>query len=90
MTKSELVKTIASAADIPVGHAEAVIDQMPALFAAILQKEGKLRIPGLASFELRHVEEREVRNPRTGEKFVAPAKNKVTIRPLGTLKELVQ
>lgn len=90
MTKTDFVKAVAAASGQTQVTVNEVLDVLPDVVAMFLRQEQKVKIPGLAIAELRHVEEREAFNPRTGETFIAPARNRVTIRPVKNLKESVQ
>jgi DNA-binding protein HU-beta len=54
-----------------------------------LDEDGKVNIAGFGKFKLRRVDEREGRNPQTGEKITIAAHNKIVFKPYKSLRENV-
>ena len=55
-----------------------------------LVNEGRIELRNFGVFEVEHRAARRARNPHTGEKIVAPARNVVTFKPGREMKELVR
>ena len=69
----ELAKAVAEQHELTEAKA---LEIVRGIFDAIgdrLAREGKLRLGGFGTFELRHRKERTGRNPRTGDKIIIPA-----------------
>lgn len=49
----------------------------PEMFYSLLQEQGKIRIPGLGDFSIKHIKSREGWNPGTKAKMTIPAYVKV-------------
>jgi len=74
-TKVDLVNAIAHKTGLTKNETEAVVN---ALFESMIDslKAGKrIEIRGFGSFNIRHKNVRQARNPRTGEKVMVESKN---------------
>ena len=79
-TKADLVNAIADKTGMTKYETESVVDS---LFESIIDslKAGKrIEIRGFGSFNIRHKNLREARNPRTGEKVTVDPKNVPTFK----------
>ncbi|WP_088895015.1 HU family DNA-binding protein [Leptolyngbya ohadii] len=73
MNKGELVDKIAEKADIPKKTAEAVLTAaIESIMESVADGE-KVTLVGFGTFEPRQRQEREGRNPKTGETMTIPA-----------------
>lgn len=94
MTKTELVKELADRTEVSQAKAseivDAIFDASKGIIAAQLSNGGKVVVPGFGSFLARRREEREARNPATGQKVKVKAKNYPVFKPGKTLKEQVE
>jgi len=74
-TKADLVNAISGKTGLAKYETESVVD---AFFESVIEslKAGKrIEIRGFGSFNIRHKNLRDARNPRTGEKVTVDAKN---------------
>ena len=55
-----------------------------------LVRDGRVRIHGFGTFQLRPMRARAGINPQTGERITVPARNRVTFRPAKALRERVE
>jgi DNA-binding protein HU-beta len=62
------------------GTARAVLDIAHDRLAAALRAFGRLRVPGLGVFTVRHRKARNIRNPQTGEMMRLPRQRYVHFR----------
>lgn len=69
LTKTELVASIASDADISKSAAEKSLDSVVANITAALKKGQSVTLVGFGSFTSKNRPAREGRNPQTGEKI---------------------
>ena len=60
-----------------------------ALFSVAECEDEPVRINGLGTFKITRNKERKGRNPRTGEKIVIPAKNRVIFKASRLLKKAI-
>lgn len=87
MSKTDLVSFIAEAAGLTKADASRALEAMIEGVETGLKKDGKVTITGFATFTKKFKEEKEGRNPRTGEVVKIPARQAVTIKPGTKLKE---
>ena len=87
MSKTDLVSFIAEAAGLTKADASRALEAMIEGVETGLKKDGKVTITGFATFTKKFKEEKEGRNPRTGEVVKIPARMAVTIKPGTKLKE---
>ena len=75
MSKAELVASIVSKSKVPVDakQADAVLNATIDVVKEALLKGDKVIFQGFGTFEVVEKEASQRRNPRTGEKFMAPA-----------------
>ena len=87
MSKTELVSFIAEAAGLTKQDASRAREAMIEGVETGLKTDGKVSITGFATFTKKFKEEKEGRNPRTGEVVKIPARMSVSIKPGSKLKE---
>ena len=89
MTKSELIDTLASRANITKSRAELVVNCVFQSMTDALRREEGIEIRGFGSFTVRQYKPYNGRNPRTGDP-VGVASKRLTFFKVGKeLKELV-
>ena len=88
MKKSELVDALAGASGQAKGAVESVLDALPDVMLSALAS-GAVVLPGIAKFDARHREARNVRNPATGAAMVSPAKTVPSIKPVKPFKDAI-
>ncbi len=95
MTKAELVKHIAAACAAKGKYpltdkaVETVLDGAVRVLQDILARGGRVRLPGLGTFETVGRAARQARNPRTGEAIQIPARRGVHFSAAKELKDAV-
>lgn len=73
MTKSQLIERIAGKApNVPRREVERIVNTVFDAMIDALKGEQRIEIRGFGSFAVKVREEREARNPKTGEKVVVP------------------
>lgn len=74
MTKADLIATVAEKTGLTKREATAAVDSVFDTIRESLMSGEKVQLIPFGSFEVRHREKREGRNPKTGEKLVIPAR----------------
>ena len=75
MNKSELIDSVASAADLSKADAARAVDGVIGAVTQALRSGGQVTVVGFGTFLVRHREARAGRNPRTGETIQIKASN---------------
>lgn len=89
MRKQDLVKEIAGKSNLPPRQVAMVVD---ATFDAIrdaMARGEKVTLTGFGAFEVAQRNEREGRNPRTGERITIAARKAPQFRPGSELKRAI-
>lgn len=73
MNKGELITAIAQKANVSQKQADAVLTAALETIMDALQQRDDVKLIGFGTFEVRDRQEREGRNPKSGEKMVIPA-----------------
>lgn len=89
MTKSDLVRHVAETKKISKGRAEALVNQMFDCIQAALQRDERVEIRGIGSFEARRYDAYQGRNPRTGDSVSVRAKRLPFFKTGKALKDLL-
>ena len=89
MNKSELITAVAQASGVQKKDAERVLNAAIDHMSAALERGEKVQLSGFGTFEVKTRKDRMGRNPVTRETVKIPAKNAVTFKPSGNLKEKV-
>lgn len=97
LSKSEILNSLSESSGLSRKEVQTVLDDLEALIAKSLTEEGSqiFNLPGLLKIYVHHkkaTEEREGRNPATGEPITIaakPASKVVKVRPLKKLKEMI-
>jgi integration host factor subunit beta len=88
MTKSELIKRLASAYDdVPEQDVASAIQRLLQHLTDALANGERIEIRGFGSFSVRHRPPRQARNPKTGEVFETATTHVPYFRPGKELKE---
>ena len=90
MNKSELTAIAAEKAGISKKDAERLVNAFLDTLSLTLASGEKVQLSGFGTFEVKTRKDRMGRNPVTREAVKIPAKNAVTFKPSGTLKEKVE
>ena len=89
MTKSELINVVASKTDTTKNNAEAAVNAMVEAITNALASGEKVSIVGFGTFEVRDRKEKQVINPQTKEKMIAPASKAPAFKAGQALKSAV-
>ncbi|GAB4280020.1 MAG: HU family DNA-binding protein [Candidatus Rifleibacteriota bacterium] len=89
MNKADLVKTIATKANLNQATAQKALESMLETFKDTLKKGDKIQLIGFGSFEVAKRAARKGVNPQTKETINIPAKKVVKFKAGKELKELV-
>ena len=89
MTKSELLGTLAEQTGLKKKDVDNVMQALRSTIYKTLKKEYKIKLDGLAVFQLKDRKARMARNPRTGEMVNVPANKVVKFRVLKDRNEAV-
>ena len=90
MTKTELVRCTAEAADEQLKTTGAVVNAFLTQITMALAAGEKVQLIGCGSFEVRDRKSRIGKNPRTGEKIEIPAYRVPTFKAGAALKDAVK
>ncbi len=89
MTKAELVKDVARAAELTKKDAERLVEIVFESIIETLNQGEKIELRGFGSFRVRERGARRGRNPKTGDPVNIPAKRVPYFKPGKELKELI-
>jgi DNA-binding protein HU-beta len=81
MTRSNLIEQIAGSSGRTRKEAEEMIDAVLGHIAAALAKGEKVDLRGFGSFQVNAKNERQGRNPKTGEMLTIPARKVAVFKP---------
>ena len=89
MNKAELIKAVASDADISSADAARAVDSVFGAITDTLRSGSEVRLAGFGSFSVVHRKATNGRNPRTGEAISIPASKQPKFKAGKTLKDSV-
>ncbi len=89
MNKTELVDSVADAADLSKASAARAVDAVTDAIANVLKNDEQVTIVGFGTFSVRKRAARSGRNPRTGETINIKAANVPAFKPGKALKDAV-
>lgn len=89
MNKTEFIARVAKNAGLENKTADAAVNAAIAVISEALKAGEKVQITGFGTFEAREREERDGRNPRTGESIKIEASKTPAFKPGQTLKDAV-
>ena len=89
MTKAELVKEVALAAELSKKHSEVIVNVVFQSIINALQQDEKVELRGFGSFRIRQRRSRQGRNPKTGDKVQVPPKKIPYFKPGKELKQFI-
>lgn len=88
--KNEIIREIAYKQGISSEVTKGIIDQFIELIGDKMAQREKIQIVGFGTFEARFVNERNSRNPQTGEKLTIPGHFSPKFKPGKALKEKIE
>ena len=89
MNKAELIRAVASGADISNADAAAAVDSVFGAITDTLRSGSEVRLAGFGSFSVVDRKATSGRNPRTGEAISIPASRQPKFKAGKTLKDAV-
>ena len=89
MSKDDLIKEIANQTKLPKKEASDALDAILQVMQESLSQGEDITLIGFGSFKVSEREERNGRNPRTGDSMIIPATKVVKFSPGKGLKEAV-
>jgi len=87
MNKGEFVNKVADNLSMSHGDVNKVLNEMINVITESLQAKEKVNITGFGSFEVKHKNARNGRNPSTGETIKIAAKDVPAFKPGSQLRE---
>jgi DNA-binding protein HU-beta len=90
MNKQDLIGLVAEKADLSKKDSEAAVAAVIDGITDTLAKGGKVQLVGFGTFEVRHRQAREGRNPSTGEAIKIAAQNVPAFKAGKALKDQVK
>ena len=87
MNKTELVNAAAKRTALTIKETETALNAVLEVMEEALMAEDKVQITGFGTFDIKKQEERDGRNPRTGEKIHISASHSATFTPSLVLKK---
>lgn len=89
MNKQDLINKVALITGLKTKTAKAVIETFLALIKTELVNGEEVQLSKFGKFSAKQYQEREGRNPSSGEKLIIPAQKRVKFEPYKQLKEAV-
>lgn len=89
MIKTDVEKRLAETLSLKQDDARDLLNVMLDEITLALSRQQRVALVGFGSFEVRAHQERQGRNPQTGEAITIPASNGVHFRPGKALKDKV-
>ena len=89
MDKTELIAAVAEKGELSKKDAEKVLKEFTDVVSEELVKGEKIQLVGFGTFEVAEREEREGRNPKTGEKMMIAASRSPQFKAGKALKDMV-
>lgn len=89
MNKTDLINVVMAETSFAEKDVKAVINATLSAVAGALKQEDKVQLLGFGTFEIKTVEAREGRNPKTGETIQIDAHKKVNFTSAQALKDQI-
>lgn len=89
MTKKDLVRAVADLTGLTPQNTEATVDALVKTIAGTLKAGNEVEIHGFGKFKRKQREQREGRNPSTGEKITIAARKVAHFTPAKALADAV-
>jgi DNA-binding protein HU-beta len=90
MNQKELVTKIAEVMETTKKDAKSALEGVLNALESALKDEGKVKLVGFGTFEVKDVAERKGMNPSTREEIVIPAGKRVSFKASKVLKDVVK
>lgn len=89
MNKTELIKKVAEANNLTIKDTTAIVDSVLNTIIDTVAAGEEVQLFGFGSFNVKHRDEREGRNPATGEAMTIAASNTPAFKPAKAFKDKV-
>ena len=90
MTKTQLIEHMAKHAGISKAEAGKAIESLfDSIKQALVETDGRIRLPGFGTFSKVHRKARQGVNPSTGEKITIEARDAIRFKPGKALKDVL-
>ena len=89
-TKAELVAAVAESAETSKASIERILSILQDTITDAVKDGKKVTLPGFVSFTPVDRDERQARNPQTGETVTIPAKRVVKVKPMAAFAQAVE
>lgn len=89
MNKAQLIDAAVKNSGVTKKDTEAVLNALTAAITEALKEGDKVQLVGFGTFEVKTRNEREARNPRTGEMIKVPACKRPSFNPSKAMKDAV-
>ena len=89
LNKKDQVRNLSAKISSTIKDAEIIYDAFCEVIEEGILTEGKLKVGNIATFEVKDVNARTGRDPRTGETIEIAARKKVAVKISGSLKDKV-
>lgn len=90
MNKNELISTVASKSELNKAQIAEVINTTIETIKETLASSEEIRLTGFINFEIKDIEERQGRNPKTGSSVTIPAHKLVKAKLADTIKNCLR
>lgn len=89
VNKAELISSVAAATDLPKATVETVVSDFLSKATSALAKGEDVSLSRFGIFKSAHVDERQARNPKTGEVITVEAHKRVAFKASSALKAAI-
>lgn len=90
MNKTELVKTVATKAEKTIKETGEIVNALQEVIMETLKSGEDIRVVGFGNLEVKDVPARKVRNPQTGEEFMADPHKVVKAKLAKAIKDVAR
>ena len=87
MTQKDLINTLAQRLQLSRAKVERLLEATTDVMSESLLSGKTIQLQNFGTFEVKNQKERQVVNPKTGERSVSPAKTKISFKQNVYLKE---
>ena len=89
LTKKDIINSIYMQLGLSKNILDLILEDVLNIIMKNLKKNKKVKISNFGTFEIRHKNQREGRNPKTKEKKIITARNVVLFRPSKDFKKFI-
>ena len=89
LTKKDIVNSIYMQLGLSKNILDLILEDILSIIVKKLKKNKKVKISNFGTFEIRHKNQREGRNPKTKEKKIITSRNVVLFKPSKDFKKFI-